>query len=253
MKKSMFTKIIAATLLFASFTFAQLDQTGNEAKSAASKTDYYYHAHDGIYFSTGFTFAYESLSKHYENNGWSTTDVQDNSFKGWIPPLIEARLGAYYLNVAGIYGTFAIGLGTGDIESSGPDRDDEEGWKEKASATTMRMIFGLGSDFYPFQDKESLLYGLFFGLCGGFAFEAAEITTEYHFQNSDETFHNIFGRIEAGYDWWFCTRWRVGASFNYTFGGFMHTESPNYDYSGSRKEEQTTTSHTFGLTLRIAH
>ncbi|WP_297946566.1 hypothetical protein [uncultured Fibrobacter sp.] len=253
MKKSIYTRIIAATLLFASFTFAQLDQTGNETKSTVDKTDYYYHAHDGIYFATVFTFAYESLSKHYERENWGDEGTDDISFKGWIPPLIEARLGAYYLNVAGIYGTFAFGLGTGDIEDTYRNKEDDYERTEEASATTMRMLLGLGADFYPLQDKESLLYGLFFGLCGGFAFEAAEITSEYHFQNSDETFHNFFGRVEAGYDWWFCTRWRVGASFNYTFGGFMHTESPNNDYSGSRKEEQTTTSHTFGLAIRIAH
>lgn len=253
MKKSIYTRIIATTLLFASFTFAQSDLTGNETKSAVDKTDYYYHAHDGIYFSTGFIFAYESTNKHYENNGWSTTDVEDNSFKGWTPPLLEVRIGAYYLNVAGIYGTLAFGAGTGDMESHGPDKEDEEGWKKTASATTMRWHLGLGSDFYPFQDKESLLYGLFFGICGGFTFEAAEVSTEYQTRNSDETFHNFFGRIEAGYDIWFSTRWRIGASFNYSIGGFMHTESPNNDYSGSRKEEQTTISHTFGLTLKIAH
>lgn len=241
-------KIFAIVLLVASFAFAQFGQ----AKQKTDKTDYYYHAHDGIYFTTGFTFGYESLNNHYEKSSWMGEINEENSFKGWLTPLIEVRLGGYYANIASIYGAFGFGLGKGDLEYSSYSKDDDDKDTEKASATSLRMYLGLGADFYPFQDKESPLYGLFFGLCGGFAFEGAEITTKHEFHSSDENFHHFFGRIEAGYDWWFSTRWRAGASFNYTFGGFISNEDDNSTYI-HQKDRESTTTHTIGLTIRIAH
>ena len=252
-------KILAAILLFASFTFAQFGQA-NSSKRPIDKTDYYYHAHTGIYFSTSFTFGYTTKRKNKKYLDYDEKQSSDATFKGWFVPYHEVRLGSYYNEVVAFYGALGIGLGTGDYEQSESNYDKTY----KKDATNLRLLVGIGAEIYPFQDKESPLYGLFFGLLGGAAFEGAEYDSKikesglHYYGNSkiaeSETCSNCFGRVEAGYDWWFCTRWRFGTSFSYTFGGYSHEEDKNpRSYHNNHEKKEVTKNHTFALTIRIAH
>ena len=240
------SKILASVLLLVAFAFAQFGQE----RPKTDKTDYYYHARTGMYFSTSFTFAYTSLSLHYEKDSWYGEESGDKTFKGWLVPYHEVRLGGYYNEVAAIYGALGIGFGKGDFQRIENLKDgDERG--PKLEATSLKFLLGLGADIYPFQDKESALYNLYFGLCGGFAFEGAEITSENTFKQSDANFHNFVARAEIGYDFWFSSRWRFGTSVNYTFGGNINNNER--DSRSDYKDREGIANHTIGLTLRIAH
>ncbi len=200
------------------------------------------HIRKGFYFSAGYTFGHVTLNDHYEDDDWDP----DQTYNGWLVCYFDVRLGAHIANIISIYGTLGIGVGTGDYEheyKGDPIEDD---------VTSIKGVAGVGFVLNPFRNEESPLYGLFFGLCGGVQAEgveynykgATEIGIIYHTDPNiaeHDNFHNFFGRIEAGYEWWISKRWRLGTAFNYTFGG--------YD-DGSW---ESITSHTFGLTIRLAH
>ena len=241
LKRNDMIKIILATaLILATFTFAQFGQTSKTG--SVDKNDYYYHPHTGLYFTTNLTFGYASLNSHHEESGWDDDETWNTSFTGWWTPYIETRLGGYYSDVAAFYGAIGFGCGIGEYE--------------KIDASSTKMLFGLGGEFYPFQNKESALYGIFFGIFFGAAIEGVEVgkaTVLLDEKRSDkkENFHNIFGRIEAGYDWWFSTRWRAGVAFNYSYGRFVNNE--NGRFYESYKDREVISNHNFGLTIRIAH
>ena len=116
---------------------------------------------------------------------------------------------------------------------------------------SMRSLLGLGAEIYPFQDKESNLYGLYLGLCVGGAVQKVQehkkgnylIDYTYYFNNpSIDSFSNTFARIEVGYDYWFNRRWKTGFVFSYAFGKYDSDDDDNL----------ITTSHNFDFTIRIA-
>ena len=236
------TKILAIVLLFASFTFAQLSQANDTKKQTIDKTDF--HARSGLYFSTGLTFGYEFLNNRAIEDYDEYHSTQKFLFDAWLIPFIEVRLGGYISNSVSFYGSFGIGFEKGVFEDS--LHTDTGGWDKTTSATSMRMHFGLGAEFYPFKNKENPLSGLFFGLCNGLALEYVTFPPDFLYSSS--TFDNIFTRIETGYEWWFSTHWRIGVTINYTFGGFIETDPGFYDDA-----TLITKSHTFGLTIRLTH
>ena len=92
------TKILAIVLLFASFTFAQLNQANDTKKQTIDKTDF--HARSGLYFSTGLTFGYEFLNNRAIEDYDEYHSTQKFLFDAWLIPFIEVRLGGYISNSA---------------------------------------------------------------------------------------------------------------------------------------------------------
>lgn len=241
----MVKKIIVTALVLAAISFAQFGQ--NSEARPIDKNDYYYHPHTGLYFTTNIGFGYASMNSHHETN----RDTTNSSFSGWWTPSIEVRLGGYYVDISAFYAAIGFECGTGKYEKTNP-----LGTSKEIDASSTRMFFGFGGEFYPIRNKESALYGMFFGFFFGAALEGLDIGTSSIWideKQSDVTkgFHNIFGRVEAGYDWWFSIRWRAGIAFNYSYGRFINSE--NGRYNSSYIDREVISNHNLGLTIRIAH
>ena len=205
--------------------------------------DVNYHAHRGFYFSTGFSFGHTSLS-NTENERHNEKTIR--TFDGRSLPYIETRAGHYFANTISVYGALGIGIGYGSFGSTSNGKEETN-----IEAVSMRGLIGLGTEIYPFQDKGSNLYGLYFGLCVGGSVQKVQerenndhtIGYTYYFKKTDiDSFDNTFARIEVGYDYWFSERWKTGIAFSYTFGKYDSDDDDNL----------ITTSHNFDFTIRIA-
>lgn len=197
------------------------------------------HVYLGCYFSAEVAFGYTSLNSSV--NTWS--GKSDQKFSGLSFPYAEIRFGHYFANIVSVYGALGIGIGTGKYEGPYPKRDED-----KIDAVSFRGLLGLGAEVYPFQDKESALYGLYLGLCVGGAVERAQDDNErfgYTYRSADpdlEIFDNTFIRFEVGYSFWIDNRWRVGPAFSYSFGKYDSDDDDNV----------VTTTHNFNLAIKIA-
>ena len=259
-------KVIASLLLLASFAFAQYGSEYNSGSSFGSgsgynsgpeyststeysaprydKKDLYTHVHRGFYFSTNLSFAYMN-DTHTETD---RNDKEKTNAYGYLHPYVELRLGGSIANVASIFGAIGLGTGSGSYEISGDERYD----KYKVDATLLKLLFGVGGEFYPIQDKENPAYGLFLGLTvaigvdGAFYDKYDSYYDEYY--SGDTGFINYMFRFEIGKDWWFSRRWSVGIAFNYTYGTYTDSSS---DYYYKEKDEYS--SNTFGFTIRLTH
>ena len=281
-------KILAAMLLLASCVFAQYeyDQYGSNQYGADpygaeyntqqttysnQQTEYsaqrfdqnpeerdpYWHAHRGFYFAPSLTAAYTTL-KHTETYRSKKEEYTADAF---MFPYLEIRLGGSIAGVASIYGAVGLGTGTGTLkrnvkESSSSYYDyydysyyDDDDFYNKVDVTMLRLLFGAGVDFYPIQDKENPMYGLFAGLTVGIMIDGAFYKRSNDRDDTvDHDYINYAFRFEVGKDWWFSRRWSVGIAFNYTLGKYSEDD---HDYYDSDKDEYS--GHTFGLTVRLAH
>ena len=197
------------------------------------------HVYRGLYFSAGIAFGYTSLNYSVNNKSGKS----DQKFSGLSFPYAEIRFGHYFANIVSVYGALGIGIGTGKYEGPYPKQDED-----KIDAVSFRGLLGLGAEVYPFQDKESALYGLYLGLCVGGAAERAQDDNErfgYTYRSADpdlEIFDNTFIRFEVGYSFWIDNRWRVGPAFSYSFGKYDSDDDDNV----------VTTTHNFNLAIKIA-
>ena len=197
------------------------------------------HVYRGLYFSAEVAFGYTSLNYSVNNKSGKS----DQKFSGLSFPYAEIRFGHYFANIVSVYSALGIGIGTGEYEASSQTRD-----KAKIDAVSFRGLLGLGAEVYPFQDKESALYGLYLGLCVGGAVERAQDDNErfgYTYRSADpdlEIFDNTFIRFEVGYSFWIDNRWRVGPAFSYSFGKYDSDDDDNV----------VTTTHNFNLAIKIA-
>lgn len=260
-------KILATILLLASCVFAQ---EGSEYGSGSSfnsgstyttnseyntkteynaprfdKKDLYTHVHRGFYFSTSLTFAYLS-DTHTETY---RERKQKESAYGYLHPYEEIRLGGSIANVASIFGAIGVGIGSGSYELAANDKYD----KYKIDANLLRLFFGIGTEFYPIQNKESPAYGVFVGLTVGLGIDGSFYDNDSYYDDyssGDEAYLNYLFRFEIGKDWWFSRRWSVGIAFNYTYGTYTD-KSSDYDYYYNEKDEYS--SNTFGFTVRLSH
>ena len=267
-------KIFAAMLLLASCVFAQYeyDQYGNDQYGADYNTqqttysnqqteysaphfnpnseeyDPYWHAHRGFYFAPTLTAAYTSLS-HTEPSRYYKTEYTAEAF---MFPYLEIRLGGSIANTVSIYGALGLGTGTGSLKGLQNDRDyDYDNYSEKIDVTMLRLQFGAGVDFYPIQDKDNPMYGVFAGLTVGIMIDGAfyDVKDSYDGDYTDDhTFINYMFRFEVGKDWWFSRRWSFGVAFNYTLGIYSEEDNDYYD-----RYQDEYSGHTFGLTVRLAH
>lgn len=203
------------------------------------RIDNLYHTRSGFYFSSELSIGYTSLRTSEDYYLHDEKDV--SKFSGLAFPYFEVRLGYHFTNAITAYGALGIGFGAGDFESTEIEK--------KIDAAGIRGLLGFGAEFYPFQDKESALNGMFFGLCVGLAAENVQENNydgfgfSYDSKNKKlEHFDNVFARAEVGYDFWISSRWRMGAAFSYTFG----------KYDSDDEDNIVTTSHNFSLAFRIA-
>ena len=245
-------KIFVAILLSASFTFAQYDAEGDNSApnsvasseavqeeiqeaansdSASTETyskapkvdesDPYYHAHRGLYFATSAGMAYTYL-RHCHT---SSKNDKCHEYTTFMTPYIESRFGGSIHNIASLYGL--IGFGIGAVTSD---------------YKTLRLTFGLGADFYPFQNSENtVVNGIFLGISAGYMLD---LTVNKSAFSDDDNFMNMFYRLEIGKDSWISKRWSFGYAFNYTFGTLS---------LGDKNDTDSYRNHTFGLTVKIAH
>lgn len=210
------------------------------------RIDNLYHTRSGFYFSTELSIGYTSLrtSEDYQYDGKIVS-----KFSGLAFPYFEARLGYHFTNAITAYGAIGLGLGTGNFKSTSREFERKFDDKAKIDAVGIRGLFGVGAEYYPFQDKESALNGLFFGLCFGVAAENVQEDKDdglgYTYNSNNEKlehFDNVFARAEVGYDFWISSRWRIGAAFSYTFG----------KYDSDDEDNIVSTSHNFSIAFRIA-
>lgn len=281
-------KIIAATLLMASLAFAQFDTTdnnsyfsSNESSSTYSVNTYstnsnpvntvqkdpYYQAHRGFYFSTSITFGYTYHRKSETDLSSYHYSKDQYKYTGFLTPYEEIRLGGSIANVASIYGALGMGVGTGTLKTNFYDEESRSYYYDSYNqegntntrindydATDLKFLFGLGTEIYPVQDKESPMYGFFLGLAYGLTIDAIlyDKYDSYYSEEYDEAegFFNMFLRFEVGKDFWFSRRWSFGVAFNYTMGWFTFDDD---EYYSSYRDREHYTSHTFGLSIRITH
>ena len=281
-------KIIGATLLLASLAFAQYETSGdyfgsseptnstsafestsystNSAPAKTEKKDPYYHTHKGFYFSTSLTFGYTYLRYNNHDVYYDGVEIDEYKFTGFMTPYEEVRLGGSIANVASVYGLLGFGIGTGTFKTeSVNDRhsyDDSYSYdngfyhnQRKYDATSIKFYFGAGCEFYPIQDIDNPMYGLFLGLSYGLAvdgafYEKVETSDGYKYDKSEGFITGAF-RFEVGKDFWFSRRWSFGVAFNYTIGWLDLDDSDYYDRS--YQDSETYAQHTFGLTIRLSH
>ena len=194
----------------------------------------------GFFFSAGLSVSYTSSNNTEGDDGYHGKNV--NKFSGLSIPFIETRFGIYIAKIVSVYVALGLGLESGNYEGTIHDRV----YKARVDAISLRGIAGLGAEFYPFQDKESTLYGLYLGLCVGGASERVQADEGDHTFRSEERdldgFATTFARIEIGYDFRLGKRWRIGPAFSYTFG----------KYDTDDDDSLITKSHNISLGIRFA-
>ncbi|MBO7414800.1 MAG: hypothetical protein J6U20_14275 [Fibrobacter sp.] len=238
-------KIFSAMLLAALCATTQV--------SAASHSG----EHSGFYFSQNLTLAYTSVDKTIDSKKSFGSEKETLLFSS---PFFygETRLGISLGNIASIYGILGAGYGSGsysmeykysDLADSSDKEHVNNSFEDNTSSDT-RYAFGIGGEFYPIRDDNSIFSGLFFGPSLGMMFD--KIT---HLEKEDDektkttTLINALIRLEVGKEWWISRNWCIGVAISYTLGD---SESDVGEYEGHTNVE-TLSSDTFGLTFRIAH
>ncbi|WP_295682333.1 hypothetical protein [uncultured Fibrobacter sp.] len=241
-------RIIVSLLFIASCVFAQYE--------TSPSSDPYYHAHRGFYFNKALGFIYTSTTKATTDIYEKYTYEETNNFSGLITHN-EIRLGISIANLVSIYATGGFSYGTGsyeDEQKNTGEKFNEFSFEEAESHNEdYRFIYGLGVEFYPIQDMDNSLYGLFLGLSAGVAIDNIYHTDHsFDYIDKDEIdcadIGNFFFRFEVGKDWWFSRRWSFGVTLNYAIG-FMDENDSYANFS----EEISQSSHTVGLAVRITH
>ena len=200
------------------------------------------HEHRGFYSNMSFAFAHnwfknsrEDLNRDYFENGGGYVDgkrreVNYYEFDGYTFPMSEFKFGVGIGNLAAIHFVFNIGFFSGSLDYKYEEYqspcaigikcaeilDESRNIDEKSKdAYTFRTFFGLGSTFYPIQDKTSPLNGLFVGASVGYTLFATMINScvEEATGNGGISF-----QLELGKEWWISDHVSMG------FGlGFAHT------------------------------
>lgn len=226
----------------------------SEEEAQAYEKALHRHAHRGFYFSSSLTFGYTYLRQVRTSLTTYGSENVEYKFEGISSPYAELRLGGSIANRVSIYGMLGVGFAMGDFDYENTRSYNSSSYDVKlnSDATSFKFALGGGLEFYPFKDEQSLLYGLFLGLAGGYSFDIAYFERdESSSYNGDyqEGFINLFVRFEAGKDWWFNDRWSVGFALNYTIGKaeVLDDDAPTTNYNKSYAI------HAVGLTFRVSH
>jgi len=198
--------------------------------------------HRGFYSNMSFAFAYnwyknsrEDLSRSYyeSENGYVNGKrrmVDYYEFDGKTFPMSEFKFGVGIADLAAVHFVFNIGFFAGSLDyryevyqspcglgAKCTETFDESRYVEEKSrdAYGIRTFFGLGSTFYPIQNKTSPLNGLFIGGSVGYTLFVTMINSCV-----EETLGNggVGFQLELGKEWWMSDHLSIG------FGlGFAHT------------------------------
>lgn len=200
------------------------------------------HEHRGFYSNMSFAFAHnwfknsrEDLNRDYFENGGGYVDgkrreVDYYEFDGYTFPMSEFKFGVGIGNLAAIHFVFNIGFFSGSLDYKYEEYQSPCAIGIKCAETleksrnvvensrdayTFRTFFGLGSTFYPIQDKTSPLNGLFVGASVGYTLFATMINA----CNEEATGNGgVSFQLELGKEWWISDHVSMG------FGlGFAHT------------------------------
>jgi hypothetical protein len=151
-------------------------------------------------------------------------------YNGFTFPMSEFKFGVGIANLAAVHFVFNIGFFAGSLDynyevyeslcafgKTCPETIDESRNinNKSRNAYSFRTFFGLGSTFYPIQNKKSPLNGLFVGGSVGYTLFATMISS----CNEDATGNGgVSFQLELGKEWWVSDRVSIG------FGlGFAHT------------------------------
>lgn len=200
------------------------------------------HEHRGFYSNMSFAFAHnwfknsrEDLNRDYFENGGGYVDgkrreVDYYEFDGYTFPMSEFKFGVGIGNLAAIHFVFNIGFFSGSLDYKYEEYQSPCAIGIKCAETLeksrnvvensrdahgIRTFFGLGSTFYPIQDKTSPLNGLFVGASVGYTLFATMINA----CNEEATGNGgVSFQLELGKEWWISDHVSMG------FGlGFAHT------------------------------
>jgi hypothetical protein len=232
-------KILAILLLLASSAFAQY---------ANGKF------HRGLFFSTSLTFGYTYLRNYELSIQDEGYNEKTHKFNGAMHPYAELRFGRTTANIFSLYGSLGLGFGIGNFDAVDksynvyPDNNSQV----EATGLDVKFLVGGGAEFYPVQNQENPLYGLFLGFSLGFVIDGVKYTIDENDGDFDG-FANIFYRFELGKEWWIDTRWSLGVALNYMYGSLeLKDETSSYNSAGINEKASCVT-HTIGISVRVAH
>ena len=200
------------------------------------------HEHRGFYSNMSFAFAYNWFKNSRVDLGGASFEIGGGyidgkrryvdyyDYNGFTFPMSEFKFGVGIANLAAVHFVFNIGFFAGSLDynyevyeslcafgKTCPETIDESRNinNKSRNAYSFRTFFGLGSTFYPIQNKKSPLNGLFVGGSVGYTLFATMINS----CNEDATGNGgVSFQLELGKEWWISDRVSIG------FGlGFAHT------------------------------
>ncbi len=204
------------------------------------------HEHRGFYSNMSFAFAYnwyknsrEDLTRGYLENGGNyinngkRRNVDYYEFDGKTFPMSEFKFGVGIANLAAVHFVFNIGFFAGSLdykyevylsqctlgEKCLENLDESRTIEEKSrDAFGLRTFFGLGTTFYPIQDKTSPMNGLFVGGSVGYTLFVTMINA-----CDEETTGNggISFQLELGKEWWVSDHVSIGFGLGFAHTGFV--------------------------------
>ena len=223
-----------------------------------------YHTHNGFFFSFGLTFGYSYVrysysyvsESHDENTGYISDykSYENRYFKGALVPYAEARFGWSSSEMLSGFLMIGFGYGKGSLEADHDYNDkliygDGDAYETISNSNgsvsldvdNFRFLAGLGIEFYPIQNKDNLVYGLFLGVSLGYVYDGVDN------ENYSTDFNSLFVRFEVGKDWWLSDYWSLGVALNYTMGSLPD------NFVNMHDEYESYACHSFGLTLRVTY
>ena len=246
-------KIFSTILLVALCAFTQLNAATNDDPGS--------HVRRGFYFSIGTGLIFTSLDQEYNDKMSEGVETTTSSYSGLFS-YDELRLGASIANLVSIYATCGFGYNNGSMPSSYEEevepvnKDKPKSRFEESDNVDFRLLFGIGGEFYPIQNKASSLYGLFVGLSLGEMVDIV-IYTDHDYDKiyKDETdsrgFASLFFRVEAGKEWWFSRNWSFGVALSFAYGS--SDGEVDDDDSSKYVDTESDSGVTVGLMVRLTH
>ena len=193
--------------------------------------------HRGFYNSTSFGFAY-----NWYNNSRDDVDEHDNGmrknhdidyyeYNGFSFAHSEFKFGVAIANLVAFHTVFNIGFFVGSVDYFNEEYDtnciDEKcidvpvlDVEEPSSGDgySFRTFFGFGATFYPIQDKNSPLNGLFVG--GSFGYTL--FLTMMNGDHTDATGNGGVGfELEIGKEWWINDHYSIGVGLGFAHNGLI--------------------------------
>ena len=193
--------------------------------------------HRGFYNSTSFGFAYNWFNNsrddvgEYDNGKRIKHDIDYYEYDGFSFALAEFKFGVAIANLVAFHTVFNIGYFMGSVDYFNEKYNtnctdagciDAINLDVKKSASddgySFRTFFGFGATFYPIQDKNSPLNGLFVG--GSFGYTL--FLTMMNGGHTDATGNGGIGfELEIGKEWWINDHYSIGVGLGFAHNGLI--------------------------------